>query len=233
MASQLLTLPHLSQDGLLRVTPAEAPAPVYSSSLREHVILLANQLVVSAGEPAMTNTVVQALCHALRHEAPPTPAPAHFVLWMFMEPIALSAPARPSPVALEFSGGAPHIQRFDLFDEQHALSLLAADMMCNPKDFAHLCMMTSTVAPPATSTLPPAAASLKRRINIDDYAHSFSSQDFATPTKKPANGFCCFSQLNDDNLAVRSALPPSMSASDLAQMESDWHLILTGVGGIC
>ncbi|KAJ1623868.1 hypothetical protein T492DRAFT_1052012 [Pavlovales sp. CCMP2436] len=168
----------------------------------------------------MNYAVVQELCHALRHEAPPTPAPAHFVPPMFIEPIALLAPTWPSPTALEFNGDAPHVQRFDSFDEQHALLLLVAHMMCTPNDFARLCMMTSTVAQPATSTLPPAAASLKHRINIDDYDHCFFSQDFAKSTKKLAHGFC-FSKLNDDNLAVRSALPPSKSASDLAQLELD------------
>jgi hypothetical protein len=267
MASQLAPLPRLGQTddhfGLLGFgagfMPAEAP--VFSSSLRERVILLANHLVVSTGEPAMstdTAAIVRALCHTLRHvrdEAPPTPT--RFgpmpMMPMFM-PTVLSAPAWPSPSSitvwdppLETShslttleiGGAPHLARaavsgyvdqFDSLDEHTALSLPASDMMSTPQGFAHSCVMTSTVAPPATSTLPPGAASLKRRDVDDDY---FFGTSFATPTKKAAHGIY-FSQLVDGDPVVRSALPPPKSASqlDLAQLASDWRSILGGVGGI-
>jgi len=83
----------------------------------------------------MTSAAVQALYNALCGEAPSTPAPAHFMLPMFTEPTALSAPAWPLPVALKFSGGAPRVEQFDSFDEQHALSLLASDMTFTPKKF--------------------------------------------------------------------------------------------------
>ncbi|KAJ1625069.1 hypothetical protein T492DRAFT_844264 [Pavlovales sp. CCMP2436] len=231
MAS-LLALPHFSQtddlllgNGLLLghgVTPAEALAPVFSSLFRE-------SLVVSASDSAMTSAAVQTLYHAL---CEPTPAPAHFILPMFTEPTALSAPW-PLPTALDFSGGAPHVERFDLIDDQHLLSILASDMVVSLQEFAHLCVMTS-IESPRTSTPPPADASRKRRIDIDDYDiddYDRPSQ-FATMAKKQAHGVC-LSQLNDEDLAVCSAMPPSNSASDMAQLASDWHSILLGVCGIC
>jgi hypothetical protein len=256
MASQLLTPLRLAHELRLGQTtddhfgpfgfgagsfmPVEAPAPVFSSSLRERVLLLANQLVISASEPTMSTdraAIVRALCHTLRnvHETPPTPTrfspPPMFMDGPMTQPTTvLSAHVWASPSSTNADDQLRETSRsptmlapghfFDQFDEHAALSLLTSDIVCNP----NLCMMTSTVAPPATSTLPP--ASLKRRIDIDD-DFSIYSQDFSTPTKKAAHGIY-FSQLTDASAAVRSALPPPKSVSqvDLAQLASDWRSIL-------
>ncbi|KAJ1635224.1 hypothetical protein T492DRAFT_863788 [Pavlovales sp. CCMP2436] len=49
--------------------PMLAPEPpIFSSSLRERVILLANQLVIAGSQPTMsTDPIIWALCHTLRH----------------------------------------------------------------------------------------------------------------------------------------------------------------------
>jgi hypothetical protein len=127
----LAPLPHLGHDAFMNVVPphrsehfgfgagfmpAEAPAPVFSSSVRERVLLLANQLVVSAGvvsagfaEPAMTvdtAAIVRALCDTLLHvraSTPPTPTRFGPRPTVFM-PTVLSAPAWPSSINVGHAG---------------------------------------------------------------------------------------------------------------------------------